>query len=89
MKIITTNLAMRFYKNDGWNEDTLLQCVQSFSHPEGPFKYFKEDAIPYWIPNVGTKLDLDMLLEKASTIQRTFNDFPEESDKQHLQRFNW
>jgi hypothetical protein len=89
VKIVTTNLAMRFYKNDGWGEADLLPAVVKHTHPEGPFKYFSEDALPYWIPNVGTRLDLGVLLEKASQVQRMYDENPCLSDREFLEKYNW
>jgi len=87
MIVRTSNLAMRFYKKDGWTDDVLVSLIDRDSHSAG-FKYF-DDADPYWIPEVGTKLNIDSLMKLVTEVKRGFNDYPLQSDREHLESKNW
>jgi hypothetical protein len=87
MIVRTTSLAMRFYKEDGWNEDILLSLVDENGHCAG-FKYF-DDEHPYWIPEVGTNMDIERLMQFVTKVHRGFNDVPSQTDKEHLESKNW
>ena len=88
MRVVTTNLAMRFYKSDGWTREILSGLVKEGSI-DPRFKFFADDRLPYWIPEVGTQLDIDRLLKITTSVQRTFNGYPNQTDKEHLESKNW
>lgn len=90
MKIVCSNLAMRFYVQHGWTEDLIRSCLL-----KGELHFWKDDIFDgwdmrYWVPKVGATFDIDKLLALATDgIVRTYNDYPHETDKQFLTRFNW
>lgn len=92
MRVLTSNLAIRFYESDGWTEEVLNTCVKTSNHLR-PFRYFPdnigESNIAYWVPEVGTRLDFDLLMPKITKVVRMYNDNPHLADRQHLERFNW
>lgn len=90
MRVVATNLAMRFYKNDGWTSHQLYSIVKYIGPEclEDPYRYF-DDTEPYWIPNVGTRLDIDSLMLLVTEVVRVFNDHPELTDRQILESKNW
>lgn len=89
MRVVTTNLAIRFYKSDGWSEPDLMNIVQ-FSNLDHPFRFFDDGFSAYWVPRPGVKLDIDKLLkEYKPSVSRTFDDYPNQTDKEHLETKNW
>jgi hypothetical protein len=87
MRVDVTNLAMRFYKRQGWKEETLRGLVVKFLHHE-PFKYF-DDVDAYWVPDVGTRLDMDKLMTLVTEVHQAFPDHPSWTDRQVLESKNW
>ncbi len=85
MKVICSNLAMRFYVKDGWTQDILRPLLIkgdiSIKHPD--------DFLPYFTLDVGSSIDIEKLLTIASEIVRTFDDHPAMSDREFLRQFNW
>jgi hypothetical protein len=85
-------LAIRLYRADGWQEYHLIEYVAP-----GParFKFFDEGwrvqgiDLSYWVPEPGTNLNIEKLLQAGIKVHRTFDDQAEESDLEHLRRFNW
>lgn len=89
MRMATSNLAMRFYKSDGWTREILEKLVIRTGRGGEAFHYWDDPNFEYWIPNVGTNLNLDELLKIVTRVDRAFNDYPNESDREFLKRFNW
>lgn len=105
MRVVTSSLAIRFYRRDGWSLNLLLPLVRntSTSHdPNGgtePFQFFDDLIVSrtgqhgmdlsYWVQVPGTTLDIPKLMKLVVIVERTFDDHPGESDEEHLQRFNW
>lgn len=89
MRVVTTNLAIRFYAEDGWTLEDLLPLICNVVRVnESCFLYF-DDGRPYWVPAVGVNVNIPKLLTLVTKVDRTFNDFPGETDERHLERFNW
>lgn len=89
MKVVTTNLAIRFYKRDGWTEPDLLSLVED-SVLDQSFKFFDDGDMAYWVPYAGVKMDIEKMLKQHNPVViRTFNDFPNQSDLEHLESKNW
>lgn len=90
--IICSNLAMRFYKKH-WTKEEVESCMKprgkEYLKPGEILDAFPNDADPYYIPAVGTNMDIKKLLSLADGVVRTFNDFPHETDEQFLEHFNW
>lgn len=97
--VVTTNLTMRFYRKDGWTEELLRELVVRQQFEGEPFRFFDDQIdghdMAYWIPEVGTFLDVDRLLadegfkDFSIKVNRTFDDHPEETDLEHLRKKNW
>lgn len=87
MKVVTTNLTIRFYKADGWTFDILVSLLDRLN--QEPFIYFIDQSNEYWIPTVGTKLNIDKLMKKVTRVQRTFDDYPNQTDREHLMSKLW
>lgn len=66
----------------------MKSLVQATSFSKG-IKFFDDGPGAYWIPEVGTKLDIERLMQHVSSVQRTFNDHPHLGDREHLERYNW
>lgn len=85
MKIVCTNLALRFYTSEGWTKEILQSCLIN-----GEIKMpFIEDASPYYISEVGSVFDIDLLMKHCTEVHRVFNDYPHLSDKEFLTKYNW
>jgi len=83
-------MAIRFYKRDGWTLDILNQYVVNGRFIDSAAHFGDSSDIAYFVPDVGTNLDIQRLLdEQISEIRRTFNDMPYLSDFQYLELFNW
>ena len=86
MKVVTTNLAIRFYAVDGWTEKKVL-ALNPDNTPDD-FRHFDAGTkLAYWVPHPGTKIHINRLMEVVTAVQRTYNDYPWESDQEHLARF--
>jgi len=86
----TSNLAMRFYVHNGWTLEELEGLVESHrDSTDGRFRFFDDTDSPYYVPNVGTNLKIKELAEKISEIKKAFNDYPNETNKECIERFNW
>lgn len=88
MQLVTSSLAIRFYTRHGWNEENIIPFVTK-AYPAAAFHFHDDGDMAYYVPNVGTRLDIKKLLEVVTKVERTFNDYPWESDEQHLEHFNW
>jgi hypothetical protein len=84
----SSNLALRFYQNDGWTKEVLEKYLI-----KGSFLDSKErfgDTNPYFVLNVGSQLDMKRLYEEqVSSVQRAFDDYPHQTDLGFMERFNW
>lgn len=84
---------MRFYDRDGWTEEMLRPLISSFvtdpplAHKDAglttPYSW------AYWVPEVGTVLDIKKLMKIVTKVDRTFNDHPHQTDEEFLQNYNW
>jgi len=84
VRIVCSNLAMRFYRVDGWTEELINQFIENGSVKMN----FPEDASPYWIPEIGTRFNLNALLQFCPKVVRTFDDNPSLDDFSFLMQFN-
>lgn len=85
--IHSSNLALRFYISAGWTKEELDKlCIR------GEVKCFHpHDADPYFTLDheKGSAFDAVKLYERCSQLYRAFNDYPEQSDIQFIERYNW
>jgi hypothetical protein len=90
MKILSSHLAMRFYRNCGWTESLLESCLK----PESKL-LFREDwvgdhDIAYWLLQVHSHFDLEKLKPHITEI-RDYKGavVPENEWDSFLHDFNW
>jgi hypothetical protein len=85
--ISSSNLALRFYANDGWTKEELDEyCVIGEVHCRNP-----DDPSPYFTLNLdkGSFFDCVRLYnEKCGRLIRAFNDYPEQNDIQFMESHN-
>ena len=85
--IRSSNLALRFYRKDGWTREELEECL------EKGIIIFRQDIImgndmSYWMLDIRSKFNIDKLMSKMSKLDRMFDDRPEESDREYLEKMN-
>lgn len=86
MKVFTSHLAIRFYVSDGWSQEILDNLTLSGKC----IMPFPSDERPYFIPDVGTILDIDRLMKKVTTVVRYKPGVDAHlTDKEYLSQFNW
>lgn len=87
--VSSSHLALRFYKNQGWTEELVSACLV-----QGRLRKF-EDMIDshdmsYWIGEVGTVFDVDLLYSKCSEIRHYDGKVLEGEDaKNYIKSMNW
>lgn len=90
MTVVTSNLAIRFYVRHGWSKELIEPLIKSsMVVPALQLKDPNEKFWSYWVPEVGTVLDIKKLMKVVTTVDRTFDDHPNETDEQFLQHYNW
>ena len=52
-------------------------------------KFFDDGEAAYWIPEVGTKLDIEALMQRVTSVHRTYNDYPVLNDREFLEKYLW
>lgn len=69
MKILSSNLAMRFYKKEGWSEELLKKCLM----PGSRLKFFNDLIgdwdMAYWVLEVHSHFDLKRLKPHVTEIR--------------------
>ena len=86
----TSNLALRFYKNNGWTKEELEQYIISGSIDDTELLHGDKNEWAYLRPSAGTKMDLKRLFEeKVSAINRFHTDKNNLNDLEYLESFNW
>ena len=80
--IRSSNLALRFYISDGWTKKELDKLCS-----KGEVKcFFPADLDTYFTLTQGSRFNTTLLLDSCSTLVRTFNDYPSESDREFIER---
>jgi hypothetical protein len=83
-------MAIRFYERHGWTEDKIRSLIStSIVNPPLQHKDAAEPFWSYWVPEVGTVIDIKKLMKIVTKVDRTFNDHPHQTDEQFLQNYNW
>lgn len=87
-RVSSSNLALRFYKCDGWTGECLNQyLLNGYMRDTEYAPHFDKPEIAYFSPNIGCVMDLERLYEnEVSTVDRAYNDYPNESDLEFMQR---
>lgn len=87
MRVVTSSLAIRFYKSDGWTPELLAPL--SKRDFKDAFRYKDDPGSEYWIPAPFCSIDLDKLMAIGIEVTRTFNDNPKLNDREFLENYNW
>lgn len=80
------NLTLRFYAREGWTKEALdALCLRGEVRCHSP-----NDEDPYYTlaREQGSRFDCERLLECCSSLHRAFDDYPNESDLEYLERLN-
>jgi len=85
MPICSSNLALRFYLQDGWTKEFLDSLTIKGECIYREMKFGDED-LSYYMPIPNTKLDIDKLILYVSEVNRAFDDYPNESDIEFIKR---
>lgn len=87
----SSNLALRFYRSEGWTLEILNKYLTKgkfadthLSHHKDPLEH------SYFILEVRSTLDIAKLYEEqVSRVVRAFDDYPYDTDVEFMERFNW
>jgi hypothetical protein len=86
----SSNLALRFYKHQGWAKDCLEKYLLKGGILDTEFSHHKDPPeSAYFIFVAGSRVDLEGLYKnEVETVLRAFDDKPSQSDfefmKEHL-----
>ena len=81
----TSNLALRFYEQDGWTEEELNSlCVKGSFHCP-----FPSDEYKYWLLEVGSQYDVNKMMQAISHIKCTFPEQEKLTKFELLNEMNW
>lgn len=61
-RIFSSHLALRFYRSEGWTEELVKNLLK-----KGRLRFWDE-AMAYWVAEVGSVFDTDKVLEAATEI---------------------
>lgn len=84
--IRSSNLNLRFYLKDGWTPELLKLFLKKGSIEHSA--HFDSDHIEnrYYTLSAGTEIDFTKLSQLDIKVERTFDDFPSESDESFIKR---
>ena len=88
--ISSSNLALRFYKCEGWVREDIEPYLLSGKLLDTQETH--NDAIEwaYYILDVGSRLDMKKFHdEKVSSVYRRFDDKPSQTDLEFMESKNW
>lgn len=84
----SSNLALRFYMNDGWTREELEDCLETGRIiVNGDFG--SELDIPYYMLDVGSRFDLEKLMPLVGKVERAFDDYPWQTDREFIESHMW
>jgi len=84
MRVQSSHLALRFYRNDGWTGDVLRECLHC-----GETEFCPGIGLDYWRLTQNSSFDTDKLLKYVTQLDRWDGDDNEETDKQYIEGMNW
>jgi hypothetical protein len=86
----SSNLALRFYRQDGWTREILENYLTRGKLVDSAERFGDTDDTSYFILAVGARFDIGELhRDHVGEVIRTFNDYPGDSDLQFMERKNW
>ncbi len=85
----SSNLALRFYKHEGWDLECLLKYLKNGTIRDTEITHGDSKESAYYALNVGSSFYIESLYHnEVSELHRAFNDYPHETDLQFMMRFN-
>ena len=81
MRIRSTRNTLRFYKNHGWTSRKLLSCLL-----RGGVEKKMEGLLVYWTLKPNARLDTDKLAGMVTRVDRWYNGYPVETDREYLEK---
>jgi hypothetical protein len=90
-RVSSSNLALRFYKFDGWTREVLESYLTKGELIDTQFSHHKDKPDEaYFILKPYSVLDMKRLYdEQVAEVHRAFNDYPHDTDLQFMERHNW
>jgi hypothetical protein len=83
----SSNLALRFYKRDGWLKETLETYLSQGSLIDSELRFGDAHDEAYFVFEPGAKVDVKSLyFGEVAEVDRQFDDRPEETDLEFLER---
>jgi len=88
--VSSSNLALRFYKTDGWTREDILPYLMWGSLEDTEEVHGDKPEIAYYRLAVGARLDMDSFYkDRVSEVHRMYDHHPNETDLEFLKRMNW
>lgn len=90
MKVLSSHLAMRFYRNLGWTQSLLESCLMPHSRLRFWDDRLGDHDMAYWVLEVHSHFDLEKLKPHITEI-RDYKGavVPENEWDDFLREFNW
>jgi hypothetical protein len=88
--VSSSNLALRFYKIDGWEPEDIEPYLLKGNLEDTEHMHGDKPEWAYYRLAVYSRLDMDRFYEeKVSAVHRAFNDYPNMTDLEFLKSKNW
>ena len=89
-RVQSSNLALRFYKSEGWTKEDLLPYLMKGLIEDTETTHGDKPHYSYYRLDVFSTLDMDRFYkEKVSEVHRAFDDYPNMTDLEFLKSMNW
>jgi hypothetical protein len=89
-RVSSSNLALRFYKTDGWTRDDFEPYIICGYIEDTAEIHGDAYDLAYYRLSVHSRLDMVRFYEeKVSKVHRMFDDYPTMTDLQFLENKNW
>ena len=84
MRIQSSHLALRFYKHDGWDEETLKSCLSY-----GDIDFCPGEYLNYWRLTIGSGFDVPKIMKHATLVDRWSIGGVIQTDEDYIRSMNW
>lgn len=89
-RVSSSNLALRFYKCDGWTREDLEPYFIRGTLEDTEEMHGDREDFAYYRLAVYSRLDMKKFYsEKVSEVYRAFDDYPNMTDLEFLESKNW
>jgi len=89
-RVSSSNLALRFYKRDGWTREDLELYLIRGSIEDTSEYHGDSDYFAYYILSIASSLDMKAFYqEKVGEVHRAYDDYPHMTDLEFLESKNW